>query len=68
MTDISDILLDRRTIRKYSSHTVDDKLLNEILTMGCRASTTGNMQVYSIIITRDEKKKKNLLLYILIRR
>jgi hypothetical protein len=28
--------------------------------MGCRASTTGNMQVYSIIITRDEEKKKEL--------
>jgi len=27
--------------------------------MGCRASTTGNMQVYSIIITRDEQMKRN---------
>ena len=52
--------MDRRTIRKYSSEPVDDKLLNEILMMGCRASTTGNMQVYSIIITRDEQKKKDL--------
>jgi nitroreductase len=60
MTKFSDILMDRRTIRKYSSEPVDDKLLNEILIMGCRASTTGNMQVYSIIITRDEQKKKDL--------
>ena len=60
MTKISDILLDRRTIRKYSSDPVDDVLLNELLIMGCRASTTGNMQVYSIIITRDEQKKKDL--------
>jgi len=60
MADISDILLNRRTIRKYSSETVDDKLLNDILSMGCRTSTTGNMQVYSIIITRDEAKKKEL--------
>jgi nitroreductase len=60
MADISDVLLNRRTIRKYSSETVDDKLLNDILTMGCRTSTTGNMQVYSIIITRDEAKKKEL--------
>ncbi len=28
--------------------------------MGCRASTTGNMQVYSIIITRDEQVKRDL--------
>ena len=60
MTKISDILLDRRTIRKYSAEPVDDVLLNELLMMGCRASTTGNMQVYSIIITRDEQKKKDL--------
>jgi nitroreductase len=60
MTNISDILLDRRTIRKYSSEPVDDKLLNELLVMGCRASTTGNMQVYSIVITRDEQKKTEL--------
>jgi len=60
MKQISDILMDRRTIRKYSSEPVDDKLLNELLMMGCRASTTGNMQVYSIIITRDEQKKKDL--------
>jgi nitroreductase len=60
MTEISDILLNRRTIRKYSSKPVDDKLLNEILTMGCRSSTTGNMQVYSIIISKDEEKKRDL--------
>jgi nitroreductase len=60
MTKISKILLNRRTIRKYTSEPVDDKLLNELLIMGCRASTTGNMQVYSIIITRDEKKKEDL--------
>ena len=60
MAEISEILLDRRTIRKYTSKVVDDKLLNDILTMGCRASTTGNMQIYSIIITRDEEKKREL--------
>jgi nitroreductase len=60
MTSFSDILMDRRTIRKYSTGPVDDKLLNELLGMGCRASTTGNMQVYSIIITREEKQKMDL--------
>lgn len=52
--------MERRTIRKYSTEPVDDKLLNELLSMGCRASTTGNMQVYSIIITRDTQKKMEL--------
>lgn len=60
MTDFSENLLNRRTIRKYSSEPIEDKLLNEILKMGCRASTTGNMQVYSIIITRDNQMKSDL--------
>lgn len=60
MDKISDILLNRRTIRKYSAEPVTEILLDELLKMGCRASTTGNMQVYSIIITRDEAKKKEL--------
>ena len=60
MTNISDVLLDRRTIRKYTTQPVDDKVLNDILTMGCRASTTGNMQVYSIIITREKQMKEDL--------
>lgn len=61
MTKISDILLNRTTIRKYSSEPVKDKLLNDLLLMGCRASTTGNMQVYSIIVTRDNQIKRDLL-------
>jgi nitroreductase len=61
MKNISDILLNRRTIRKYSQEPVEKELMDEILTMGCRASTTGNMQVYSVIITRNEEKKKELL-------
>jgi nitroreductase len=50
----------RRTIRKYSSKPVDDILLDSLLNKGCRSSTTGNMQVYSIIVTRDEVMKQNL--------
>jgi nitroreductase len=60
MTNITDVLLNRRTIRRYSAENIDDKLLENLLTKGCRASTTGNMQVYSIIITRDAGKKKEL--------
>jgi nitroreductase len=60
MKNISSILLDRRSIRKYTQKQVDSELLNDILTKGCRASTTGNMQVYSIIITRDSEKKSEL--------
>ena len=49
-----------RTIRKYKDTPVNENLLSSILEAGCRASTTGNMQLYSIIVTRDETMKKEL--------
>jgi nitroreductase len=55
-----DTLLKHRTIRKYRSTDIPDEQLNKILEAGCRASTTGNMQVYSIIVNRDAKMKELL--------
>lgn len=60
MPDIANTLKSRRTIRKYTSEQVDNELLNELLEMSCRASTTGNMQLYSIIISRDAEGKRVL--------
>lgn len=50
----------RRTIRKYSEKDIPEDLLKKILSAGIRASTTGNMQVYSMIVTRDAEMKKRL--------
>ena len=50
----------RKSIRKYSNQKVTDKLLNELLEISFRASNTGNMQIYSVIVTRDEEIKKQL--------
>ena len=55
-----DILNNRKTIRKYSNDKVSEELLNELLTATCRTSTTGNMQVYSIIVTKDDSLKAEL--------
>ncbi len=52
-----EVLKNHKTIRKYSEQPVDDALLNEVLDAGTRASTTGNMQVYSIVVTRDDAMK-----------
>lgn len=60
MNKICDTLLTRKTIRKYSAKTIDDEMLKDILEKGCRTSTTGNMQLYSIIITREQGKKEEL--------
>jgi len=50
-----------RTIRKYKSDPVPEVVLNDILSAGTRASTTGNMQVYSIIVTQNPELKNKLL-------
>ena len=50
----------RRTIRDYSDKDVPEYLLNELLSCACRASTLGNMQLYSIIITRSTEMKEKL--------
>ncbi len=53
-------LLNHKTIRNYKTDPIDDPILEEILEAGFRASTTGNMQVYSVIVTRDEQRRKEL--------
>jgi nitroreductase len=55
-----DKLKAHRTIRKYKDLPVSDDLLYRLLEAGCRASTTGNMQLYSIIVTRDKGMKLKL--------
>lgn len=54
------ILQQHRTIRKYTSMEISDELLASLLEAGTRASTTGNMQVYSVVVTRDEEMKERL--------
>ena len=48
------------TIRKFKKQPVERNLLESILFSGTRASTTGNMQVYSVIVTRKETQKQKL--------
>lgn len=55
-----DLLKSHRSIRKYLSTEVPGEMLDEILECGTRASNTGNMQLYSIVVTRDRKKKETL--------
>lgn len=60
MTAIETIMA-HRSIRKYKSDPVSDNILDEILASASRAGTTGNMQVYSIVVSRDQEVKDALL-------
>jgi len=55
-----DILMNHVSIRKYTGQKIPEDLLNDILEAGSRASTTGNMQVYSVIATIDQSIKDEL--------
>ena len=50
----------RRTIRQYTEQEIPENLLNELLEIASRASNTGNMQLYSVIVTRDKAGKEKL--------
>jgi len=53
-------ILKHRSIRKYKNTAIPDNVLNDILNSAVRASNTGNMQVYSIVVTKNEDIKKQL--------
>ncbi len=51
---------ERRSIRKYSEKEVSDKLLNRLLKEAERTQTMGNLQLYSVVITRSTEGKTAL--------
>ncbi|MBR1400064.1 MAG: nitroreductase family protein [Prevotella sp.] len=53
-------LENRRTIRKYASREVSDVLLHSLLSKAERTQTMGNLQLYSVIVTRDPAMKEKL--------
>ena len=50
----------RRTIRKYTAEDVPSDLLNELLKKAERTQTMGNLQLYSVVTTRDPANKARL--------
>lgn len=55
-----DIMKNRRTIRKYTTQDISEPLLNELLEVAARASNTGNMQLYSVVVTCEQANKEKL--------
>jgi nitroreductase len=55
-----DHILLHRSIRKFRKTEIPVELLNKILIAGTRASTTGNMQVYSIVVSTNQVQKEKL--------
>ena len=50
----------RRSIRRYTRQAVSDELLTQLLTDAERTQTMGNLQLYSVVVTRSDEMKAQL--------
>ncbi len=54
---------DHRSIRSFLPKEIDANVLSELLTIGTRASNTGNFQSYCVIVTQEAAMKERLAPY-----
>ena len=54
------MLSSRRTIRRYTAREVEPELLDRLLTEAARTQTMGNLQLYSVVVTRSVEGKAAL--------
>lgn len=54
-------ILKHRSIRRFKSTPIPEEELRELLEAASRASTCGNMQLYSLVVTRDKAMREKLL-------
>ena len=55
-----EVMKTRRSIRKYSDKEVSKELLQSLLQAAVRTQTMGNLQLYSVVVTRSEDMKERL--------
>lgn len=58
--ECSDYFLNRRTVRRYKNESISDEELSQMLVEASHAPTTGNMQLYSVVLTRTNEGKDKL--------
>lgn len=58
--ELNDVIHGHKSIRQYADKQVSQEVLDAILEAGIRASSSGNMQAYSIIVTQDQELKNKL--------
>ncbi len=57
---MKNMLFKHRSIRKFRPVPIPDEVLRECLEAATRASTCGNMQLYSLVVTRDKAMRERL--------
>ena len=57
---MKNMLFKHRSIRKFRPAPIPDEVLRKCLEAATRASTCGNMQLYSLVVTRDKAMRERL--------
>ena len=57
MNPIIELIQQHRTIRKYKSDPVPEDLIRTIIHAGQRASTSSNLQMFSVVVTRSPEER-----------
>jgi len=60
MNTKKDYFSNRVTVRNYSDKKISDEMITDILQRAMHAPTCGNMQLYSVIVTREKEMKEKL--------
>jgi FMN reductase [NAD(P)H] len=60
MNETLKIMAMHRSVRKYKKLAIPDNLLDGMLNSARQASTSANLQAYSIIVVKDQDKKERL--------
>ena len=58
--DLSEVIMNRRSIRKYKDKEIDDDLINKIVEAGIWAPSAGNLQSWEVVIVKDHQTKVQL--------
>lgn len=57
MTETTKIIQEHRSIRKYKEKPIDDEIMKDLFLSAQSASSSHNVQAYSIIFIKDQEKK-----------
>lgn len=58
--ELAALMASRRSVRRYTDAPVSEALLAEILGKAARTQTMGNLQLYSVVVTRSDEGKRRL--------
>ncbi len=59
-TDMLAAMSTRRSVRKYALRDIDHEQLCQLLEAAARTQTMGNLQLYSVVVTRNDSMKRKL--------